>query len=167
MLMLRRVIVPMVLALLAAGCGSSQVEYSRKEPEKRETPPAPAPIVTPAPAPFVTPAPPPPPPKPLQVQAAPAPRPAPAKPVPAYQPPPPTEGAREAGFGDYMASGKTINTWINQLESKDRQMVLEAIEVLRLAKNRAKGAVPKLKELAGGADKEIASEAQNALKSIE
>jgi hypothetical protein len=65
-----------------------------------------------------------------------------------------------------VVGGKSIGLWIELLGSKKKDEVVEACAALAIARSRASSAVPKLTELSKSSDKEISSEAQEALKKI-
>jgi len=153
-----------VALIVVSGCGSSR--STSKKTTKEETPatkaPEPAPAVhpvrsTPPPVSALTA------PAGKNQQAAPATtikatdaKPADAK--PALK----AEGASD--FTQAFMKGKKIDEWILALDSKNKDEVIEAINVCQLAKS--KKAVDKLNELSKSTDKEIAEDAKFAVSRI-
>ncbi|HYF49232.1 MAG TPA: hypothetical protein VEJ63_07495 [Planctomycetota bacterium] len=153
--------------ILAAGCGSSSssTKSSKKETPAAKTEPAPAPVTPPAATPPPAKAEPPVAlkavdPKPADTKATP-PKAGDAKPAEAgkrLQ----AEGASD--FTQAYMKGKKIEDWITLLDSKNKDEVIEAIQVCQLAKS--KKAIEKLNELTKNADKEIADDAKFAIGRI-
>jgi hypothetical protein len=145
------------------GCGSK----SATKPTKKETPAAKAP--EPAPIPAATP-----PPAPVAERKSES---APQAKAPEAKAPPvkaadskPAEGKRliqaegAADFTKGYLKGKSVEDWIAMLDSKNKDEVIEAIQVCQLAKS--KKAVDKLNELSKSTDKEIADDAKFAISRI-
>lgn len=73
---------------------------------------------------------------------------------------------KETGFENEFVAGKTVRAWITALDSKDKEVLTEALEVLKNVGKRAGMAEPKLQALTSNPDAEIAASARDALDAV-
>ena len=149
--------VMLALAFTLTACSSGPVATSKK----RDDPPPNVPAVPAVPAPAESRQSPPEP-----VLVAPS---APSRPT-VQEPKVAASTAKKSLSGDTgefapdMVGGKPLSKWVQLLDSTDKNVVVEAINAVKIS--RSKAAVPKLTELAKNNDREIANEATEALRKI-
>jgi hypothetical protein len=154
------------------GCGGGS-SPAPETPKKVETPPPP--VTTPAPPPLTkTDVPPPPkipdPPKaastapvtPVSTESTAAKPPA----VSAADPAPVKKSGKPDEFDPEIVGGKPIGTYVKQLDSANKDDVIEALNALKFIPKKAEKYLPKITELTKSKDKEIAQEAADAIKTI-
>jgi hypothetical protein len=146
------------VALLTAGltsCGGSRVTVKKPAEKPPEKAPEPPPVVTP----------------PVRVETKPilppeAQKPA-ENPVAGTEKVPTVNAKPASGGGEFaegVIGGKPVEVWLMMLDSKKKEEVQEAIGACGIG--RVKKSVDKLTELAKSPDKDIASDAEFALKKI-
>ena len=160
--MRHRILILLLPALM--GCGSPPAPSAPAPAEpaaKSEAPPAPPKIPDAAspsqPKPAAAPAP--------KETADSKPAPAPAAPA-ASETTAPKKSGKPDEFDPEIVGGKPIGTYVKQLDSANKDDVIEALNALKFIPKKAAKYLPKITELTKNKDKDIAQEATDAIKTI-
>jgi hypothetical protein len=167
--------IPALLLPVLLGCGGGSTPAPEPPKEKAATPPPVTKLETPPPPPKIPDAPsapttsaPPLPPKP-GTAPQPAPKELTEKPPAGSMPtpePPPKKSGKQDEFDPDVVGGKPIGKYVQQLDSANKDDVIEALEALKQVPVKAKKYADKITELTKNKDKEIADEAADTLKVI-